>query len=465
MQTLDQIQMLVREGESEVLEFKLSTGSRRSAVQTICAMLNARGGRILFGVDNDGTIRGQDVGNNTVEELVQEIRELDPPVTPSVERIHVGNGKQVLLVTVMQGPTRPYSIRGKSYKRVGRSTLEMLRDEYHRMLFERMHGDRRWENEPAEGWSIDDLDRAEITRTVNSAIERGRLTDPETREPNELLRGLGLVRDGVLLRAAAVLFGRDESIRPRLSQCLLRVAKFKGTDRAEFADNRQFHGNAFRLLDLAQRFLQANLPVAGRVVPGLFERKDDPLYPPAALREALANAFCHRDYSIGGGSVAIAIYDDRLEITSSGSLHFGLKAEQLFEPHESLPWNPFIAEVFYQRGIIERWGRGTILIAELTTRAGLPRPEIEEAGGCVVVRFRPSRHIPPTRVYTDLTESQRRLLSLFDVGDPLALREILDSLDDAPDWQVRRDLGVLRNLGLIVPKGHGRGAYWHRIPG
>lgn len=70
--------------------------------------------------------------------------------------------------------------------------------------------------------------------------------------------------------------------------------------------------------------------------PGLFERVDDPLYPPTALREALANAVCHRDYSIGGGSVAVAIYDDRLEITSSGTLHFGLTADALFHPHESL---------------------------------------------------------------------------------------------------------------------------------
>ncbi len=75
-----------------------------------------------------------------------------------------------------------------------------------------------------------------------------------------------------------------------------------------------------------------------------------------ALREALANAFCHRDYSIGGGSVGVAIHQDRLEITSSGTLHFGLTAEKLFEPHESLPWNPLIAHVFYRRGIIETWG-------------------------------------------------------------------------------------------------------------
>lgn len=98
--------------------------------------------------------------------------------------------------------------------------------------------------------------------------------------------------------------------------------------------------------------------MAGFQPPGDIERIDDPLYPPVELREALANAFCHRDYSIGGGSISLSVFDDRLEITSTGTLHFGLTPEALYLPHESLPWNPLIARVFYRRGIIEAWGRG-----------------------------------------------------------------------------------------------------------
>ena len=98
------------------------------------------------------------------------------------------------------------------------------------------------------------------------------------------------------------------------------------------------------------------LPIAGRFQADRFERIDEPLYPPLATRESLANALCHRDYAIGGGSVGVAVYDDRLEVMSSGTLHFGLTPEKLFEPHESLPWNPLIARTFYRRGIIEEWG-------------------------------------------------------------------------------------------------------------
>ncbi len=338
----------------------------------------------------------------------------------------------------------------------------MSRDEYNRILIERVHGERRWETEPAPTWSVDDLDITELTRTLDEAIRRGRMNDPGTRDPNELLRGFGLLREGQVLRAAVVLFGERERVEAEFPQCLLRVAKFKGADKTEFFDSRQFYGNVFRLLPLAEQFLRENLPIAGRVVPNRFPRQDDPLYPPEALREALANAFCHRDYSIGGGSVAVAIYQDRLEITSSGTLHFGLTAENLFEPHESLPWNPLIARVFHRRGLIESWGRGTLKIAELTARAGLPRPEIEESNGGVCVRFFPTGYVPPQQVAHDVSNRQQRILHLLGTQGRMAVREIAHRLG-LENRQVRDDLGLMKQLGLVDNAGHGRGASWFLV--
>ncbi|MGE0715370.1 MAG: ATP-binding protein [Alphaproteobacteria bacterium] len=460
--TTEQLRLWVAGGESETLEFKTTTGERREGARCLCAMLNHRGGRVLFGVRPDGSITGQQVTDRTVEEVAQEVREIEPPAFPSIDRIDVGHGRQVVAVTVMQGHNRPYSYRGTAYRRVGNTSPAMSRDEYNTMLLERLHGEHRWENEPAAGWSMSDLDLTEITRTIEEAIRRGRAEDPGTRDPEALLRGFGLMRDGRLLRAAAVLFGRTGRLEADFPQCLLRLGKFRGVDRTEFLDNRQVHGNAFRLLTRAERFLRESLPVAGRVAPGLFEREDDPLYPPVALREALANAICHRDYSIGGGSVAVAIYDDRLEVTSSGTLHFGLTPEALFAPHESLPWNPLIARILFRRGVIESWGRGTIKMAELAEQAGLPRPEIEDAGGCVTVRFRPDRYVPPQRVAHDLTERQQKVLALLDArSSGLALRDIRSGLDDgAAEWEVKNDLALLKQLGLIETHGHARGARW-----
>ena len=433
---------------------------------TMCAFLNQRGGQVLFGVTQAGVPVGQQVSDRTIEELGAEIRRIGPAAFPTVERVPVDGDREVIVVGTSRGASRPYTYRGSAYLRVGNTTLAMSADEYNRMLFERMHSEQRWENQPAAGWSISDLDVAEIRRTVAEAVRRGRLGEPPSGDPSDLLRGLGLLHDGVLLRAAAVLFGSAERLEFEMPQCLLRVASFRGLDRMEFLDNRQFNGNAFTLLANAERFLRDSLPIAGRFEQDRFERIDEPLYPPLATREALANALCHRDDSIGGGSIGIGLYDDRLEVTSSGSLHFGLTPEKLFAPHESRPWNPLIARTFHRRGIIEEWGSGTLKMAELASSAGLPVPEIEDDGGAVTVRFRHGRFVPQTGG-KEPSPAQRRQLTLMlldSAGDGLARRDIYARLaPHASARQVTRDLEALRKRGLIASSGHGVSARWKSI--
>ena len=462
----DQVSALAASGESERLEFKATTGTRREAAMSVCAFLNQGGGQVLFGVTPDGTVVGQQVSERTIEELSAELRQIDPPAFPTVERVPVDSGREVIVVSTGQGASRPYAYRGAAYRRVGNTTLAMSADEYNRILFERMHSEQRWENQPAVGWSVDDLDAAEIRRTVAEAVRRGRLEEPVSGEPSDLLRGLGLLRDGVLLRAAAVLFGSTERLEFEMPQCLLRVARFRGLDRMEFLDNRQFNGNAFTLLANAERFLRDTLPIAGRFEQDRFERIDEPLYPPLATREALANALCHRDYSIGGGSVGIAVYDDRLEITSSGSLHFGLTPEKLFVPHESRPWNPLIARTFYRRGIIEEWGSGTLKMADMASKAGLPVPEIDDDGGAVTVRFRHSQFIPrPITSDASGPEGRREMiLALLDGAEEgLTRREIRTRLGPGvSERQVRRALEELRDQGLVVSTNRGPLTRWRR---
>jgi ATP-dependent DNA helicase RecG len=272
---------------------------------------------------------------------------------------------------------------------------------------------------------------------------------------------LGLYHKGQLLNAAVVLFGKQDRLLPNYPQCSIRMARFKGHDKREFLDNRQETGNAFDLLLRAQRFMRDHLPVAGRIVPNLFERIDDPLYPPSALREALANALCHRDYSVAGGAVSIGIFDDCLEISSTGQLPFGLTPDDLIRPHRSLPWNPLIAQVFYRRGIIESWGRGTIAIRELSREAGLAAPEFETQAGEVIVRFRSTNDQHPDRVSHSLSPLQQELLLVLRSVGPASLAVIRDRLqDDIAKRTIQENLAMLRTLGLTDFTGRGRGALW-----
>jgi ATP-dependent DNA helicase RecG len=458
-----QLHEWVQKGESDTLEFKATTGQRSDAFKTVCAFLNHKGGRVLIGVQPNHEIRGQQVSDGTLQDLHNELQFLEPPAFPDIEKVSLASGLDVIVLTVPHGSQRPYAYRGQKFLRVGTSNIKLPEIEANRILLERLHATSRWENEIADGYTVKDLDATEITRTLEEGIRRGRVADPGTRDPLELLRGFGLLApDGRLVRAAVVLFAQAEALLPYYTQCLLRLARFRGVDKTEFLDNKQIHGNAFVLLRRAEQFLIENLPVAGRVEPGIFERIDDPLYPPVALREALANAICHRDYSIGGGSVGVAVYDDRLEITSSGILHFGLTPEALFEQHESLPWNPLIAKVFHRRGIIEAWGRGTLKMVELTKAAGLPKPDITLVAGAVTVRFLPLGYTPPTRAHHDLSDVQRRILLLLN-RQALSLSEIHSRLGGDSVTLLRSlkdDLAMLQRLGLIGFSGRGRGARW-----
>lgn len=451
--TEQELRQLAAAGESETVEFKASTGELKSGMQTLCAMLNNRGGQVIFGITPDHKVSGQHVSGRTIEDVSQALKQIEPPVFPSIDRVAVvGTDREAIVVAVQPGQQRPYTSNGRAYKRVGNTSQPMDREEYNRILLERMHAQVRWENEIAAGWTVSDLDASEITRTIDEAIRRGRAEEPGTRAAAELLRGFGLLRNRAITRAAVVLFARPDRLQAEFPQLLLRLARFKGVDKTEFLDNRRFLGNAFELMRRGEQFVNENVPIAGRIIPGVFEREDSPLYPPEAVREALANALCHRDYSIGGGGVDIAIYSDRLEITSAGLLHFGLTPAALMRPHASLPWNPLIASVFYRRGVIESWGRGTLKMLEQTERAELAWPVVVEQGGSVTVRF------TANRVTADQKTRIRRLLRERGV---MRLREIVETLGSgATQRSVRDDLQEMRVSGETQVAGAGPGAAW-----
>lgn len=452
------LQTLVAEGESERLEFKKSTGELKGGLDTTCAFLNGQGGKVLFGVTKSGRIQGQDIGDSTLQDIAREIMRLEPPATLLQTRVPVEGTREVLVLETTDRSLAPYTYHGRPYRRIGSTTSQMPQLEYQRRLLERGHPQRRWENQIAERYGLKDLDTKEVRRAVADAVAAGRLETPVT-NPLEALKKLKLVEDGRLLQAAVVAFA--EELLPDYPQCGLRMARFRGVTKDEFLDQRQLTGHAFELLREADLFLRRHLPVAGRFEPGVLERIDEPLFPPLALREALVNALCHRDYSIAGGAVSVAIYDDRLEISSTGLLPFGLTVADLKRDHESYPRNPLLANVFHLRGLIERWGRGTQKIVELCVQAGHPEPEFEEKAGSMTVRFIPSGYTPPHRVGHNLTERQRRILHLLSDGQRWMAGELLRRLENPPAVAtLREELTMLRSLSLVESGGYGRGARW-----
>lgn len=384
---LSELEKLVGSGESATVEFKRSTGELREAMQALCAFANGAGGRVIVGVRPDGRIAGQQVSEQTLHDIAAACDRFEPPIDFTVDRVETGSGQTVLVLAVAGvGDSVPFTYEGRAYERVGNTTRRMSQERYEALLLDRAHSRRRWENQVADEITLKDLDRDEVFRIVEAARSTGRLVGPVGRSLPDLLDRLGVRRKGHILRAAVVLFGK--TFLPDYPQCELRMARFRGTDKTEFLDQRHIRGPAFKLLEEAELFCQRHFPLPGRIEPGRLQRVDRPLIPPDAMREILVNALIHRDYSIAGGAVSLAIFDDRVEIWSAGRFPAGITPEMLTRPHPSVQRNPIVADVFHRAGLIEKWGRGTNRVAEMCRSAGVAPPAFAEIGGAAVVTFR-----------------------------------------------------------------------------
>src|SRR5439155_23419091 len=126
-----------------------------------------------------------------------------------------------------------------------------------------------------------------------------------------------------------------------------------------------------------------------------------------AVREAVTNGVCHRDYA-AAGTVQLRIYDDRLEVWNPGTLPSGLTVDQLYHEHSSHPRNRLLALAFYRARLIEHWGTGTLRMVRECEAAGLPRPEFTTTVRTFIVRFRKGESKAEPAPLADLTERQRR---------------------------------------------------------
>lgn len=153
-----------------------------------------------------------------------------------------------------------------------------------------------------------------------------------------------------------------------------------------------------------------------------------------------------------------------MEIWNDGKLPFGLTPDDLKRDHMSHQRNPLIASGFYNRGLIEKWGRGTQKIVSLCVGAGHPEPEFFEQSNSFVVRFLASSYLAPHRITHDLSERQRMILQSISNanGKGLSLVEIKSKLDPhLSERSLREDFQHLKRLGLINISGWGRGSKWH----
>ncbi len=431
---LEDIKNLIIQNENEQIEFKETTGQLERGMETLCAFLNGAGGTVLFGVTDKGKIIGQDLSDKTKRDIIEAIRRIEPLTAIEIfyTAIPDTNKYVIALCVDPQLSARPFAYKGRAYHRMESVTSAMPQEKYNLLLLQR-GGKYGWEAIINEDLKIENLNENLIRGAVRMGVESGRLPETTTIEEIPLiLEKFDLSSgDGKLKNAAAVLFGKNLSDYP---QCLLRMARFKGTNKDEFIDNQRVHGNIFELLDVAMAFFFKHLLLSGKVEK--LYRDEELTIPYKALRESCINSFSHRLYHKPGSSVSIAIYDDRVEITNSGTFPEDMTLERLLGPHDSEPQNPIIANVLYKSKVLESWGRGIGLMISECRRVGLPDPEFHSDGAFVQVVFRYVRDtvgqnftVTPQLPHSCPTVSPqvKKVLVAID-GNTCSAKEIMESM-------------------------------------
>lgn len=460
---LKYLKTLCEKGEKKIVEYKTSTACLRAAFETICAFLNSDGGTVLIGVKDDGKITGQHVSDATRKDIAKEISKIEPTASIEVNYIDIDKSKAVIAIHVETGDHAPYTYDNRPYQRDESKTNRMSQHRYEQLIIKRGQLNHSWEDATTNEYGIVELDQDEIYKTVMDGIAEKRIPASVAKESTKkILRQLSLISDdGKLKRAAIVLFGKE--IKSFYTNCWLKMARFSGTDKGgDFIDNQQIHCNVFRMLEAADSFLNKHLPMASHFKPDQFKRIDKPALPVLAVREALVNAVCHRDYTDPSGYISIAIFDDKVEIWSNGTLSKKLKLGDLKRDHDSILRNKLIAQIFYLRGYIEAWGTGIRRMIDSCKEHDISSPMFSERTGGLAVTFKFIRPIGWAKKQENkqLTLRQQEILIILK-KQPYSSAKIMEQLQEVPSRRtLQLNLMLLEAKGLVKREGGSRARIW-----
>ncbi len=439
--------------ESQTVELKESLSQLDDALKSICAFLNHKGGSVYFGVNDKGKIIGLEVSDKTLRKISQQIHSrIKPEIAPEIKEAKE-MGKSIIKVRIPEGSNKPYFLNGIAYKRVGTEKRAIPPDELKRIILEQKQ--MRWDEEICEGATLNDIDDEKLKWFLRKAkTERNFDVEPET-PLKEALERLKLVKDGKPINASILLFGKNP--QKFFLQAEIRCARFKGTEPLEFIDMKVFGGNIINQRDDAVEFVKEHIKLHAKIVGT--ERIEKWEYPIEAIREAITNAICHRNYKIAS-NVQVRIFDDRIEIWGCGPLPNPLRVEDLKKKHDSILRNPLIGKRFFLIKFIEQWGTGTNRIIKECLKHGLPEPLFEEIAGNLVVTFR--KYKISEDILEKLNERQIKAIKYIKENKQIT-RKRYASLLNCSVRTAFDDLQAMVDKKVLERKGKGKYTYYEMV--
>ncbi|MCL2152276.1 MAG: putative DNA binding domain-containing protein [Oscillospiraceae bacterium] len=366
--------------ETETLEFKKTTGELKEAVISIVSILNKSGkGEVYFGIKNDGSVLGQQIGDATLRDISKAISDsLKPQIFPTIDMVAIDD-KECIRVT-FSGTQQPYYAFGRAYIRVADEDKQMSPDELEGFIIRKHEQTSNWDSSPSQ-IGISDVDAAVLEKYIDKANTAGRL-DYQYTDAKDILSRLRLIENEVLNNTADVMFGKQ----PRLE---IQMAIFATTEKLTFNDIYRAEGRVLDLVDIAERYIRNAMRYRVIIDGSQISRKEIPEIPHVAIREALLNSFCHKNYRTPQNN-EVAIFSNRIEIYNPGTFPVGVTPEDYIKGEgRTIHRNPLLAQIMYFSKDIERFGTGLKRIADTCDEAGIKFKFVSDYYGFTVVFYRP----------------------------------------------------------------------------
>lgn len=416
--------------------------------QTICALLNAEGGWIVIGIDDRRCSFNLDV-ERVIDKLHHELATNIAPLPFVYLQRESYNGQDVILITVQKGSMPPYSYCGRYYVMNGSEAKVPTADQTSRLVRKSFSIESTWEKVVNLLTNPNNLDKDMMNKVYQNGLQSRRLIENNDGLLSTLSE-LQLVNLYEVRNGADCLFGNNTN--KSLPQSRVRIQMMsKGKTSKSFDDTRILEGNIFFLTEEVMNYFKDTLPKQSFFRADSIWRLEDYTYPLEVLREALANALIHRDYSGSVGEVCIFIFPDRIEITNPGSLPNDLiRGKNKVIPHGSVLRNPLMAEIFYIAGYMEKTGRGMELISSRMKEVGKKLPEWTSVNNTTTLKIFSKD--------ADLGHNERieSFLKRSVTGREFTKNDYIASFEKSPSKiTAQNDLARMIELGLCVKMGNG----------
>ena len=466
-------------GESKNIEYKVTLPDKSEKyMKTIVAFANTQGGKLIVGID-DKTHQVVGVESDTLFQTMDGIANAVsdscvPQIIPDIEPQTV-DGKTVIVVSVEAGKNRPYYLKSKgkdngTYIRVAGTSRQAFPEKIKEL---EMEGARiSWDELTCVGYPVTEEATDKLCQDIEKFRKKAGMAEHSVKKEQLINWKILKQSEGQLLATNAYALLTSDYFPFSKTQC----AVFKGTDRAVFLDKREFIGPIYTQIEEAVDFVLRNIRL-GATIDGLV-RKERYELPPEAIREMIINAHCHRNL-LDESCIQVAVYDDRLEVTSPGGLYNGLTYEEVMNGHSKIR-NKGIANIFGQMGLVEAWGSGIKRIFNAAEEYGLPKPRFREfdnmfrvelfrnnsmamtekkdGEGSEKVRRKDGEDSEKNQIY-ELTGTQKRIVELLRSDKQLSAKKIAEQLG-LGSRSIEKNIKKLKSLGFLIRHGSPKNGYW-----